>query len=184
MQLLRRTQFGNSILRTVARQQILSSDIQSLIADMRYTLEKKRYGVGLAAPQIGESVAIALIGLKSIPMRPNIKPVSLTLINPQIIRHDAKRAGMREGCISGPDIYAKAMRYKRLRLRWLDEKARVYEKDFDGLIAQVIQHEVDHLNGVLFVDRVKDPSTYVTFSEYKKIRLAEGKAQAAKSKNS
>jgi peptide deformylase len=72
-------------------------------------------------------------------------------------------------------MYGKAMRYEKLRIRWLDDKAHRHEKNFEGLLAQVIQHEVDHLNGILFVDKVKDPKTYVTFSEYKKIRLSEKK---------
>jgi len=174
MRLLRRTQFGNLLLRTVAhrltKKEIHSAVIQDLLADMHYTLEKKRYGVGLAAPQVGQSLAIAIIGLKPTPTRPKIKPLSLILINPEIIVHSGKRTAMWEGCISGPDMYGKALRYPKLRLRWLDEAARQHEQDFAGLPAQVIQHEVDHLNGVLFVDHVKDPKTYVTFSEYKKIR--------------
>ena len=181
MRLLRRTQFGNPVLRTAARrlteEEIHSSTIQALLLDMRYTLEKKRYGVGLAAPQIGKSLAIAIIGLKPTPTRPTVKPLSLTLINPEIITHNGKPIAMWEGCISGPDMYGKAMRYPKLRLRWLDETARKHEEIFEDLPAQVIQHEVDHLNGVLFVDHVKDPKTYVTFSEYKKIRKSERKAQ-------
>ena len=74
MRLLRRTQFGNPVLRTAAQhlteEEIHSSIIQALLLDMRYTLEKKRYGVGLAAPQIGKSLAIAIIGLKPTPTRP------------------------------------------------------------------------------------------------------------------
>jgi peptide deformylase len=144
---------------------------------MRYTLEKKHYGVGLAAPQVGQPLAIAVLGLKPTPTRPDIKELSITLINPEIITHADKRTPMWEGCISGPDMYGKAMRYPELRLRWLDERARHHEQDFKGLLAQVVQHEVDHLNGILFVDRVADPKTYVTFSEYKKIRKAEKKSK-------
>lgn len=184
MQLLRRTQFGNPLLRRTARhlttKEILSTTTQNLLRDMRYTLEKKRYGVGLAAPQVGESIAIAIIELKPTPTRPKTKPLSLTLINPEIIAHHGKLTAMWEGCISGPNMYGKAMRYPKLRLRWHDDTAHRCEKDFEGLVAQVIQHEIDHLNGILFVDKVKDPKTYVTFSEYKKIRDAERKATKSK----
>jgi peptide deformylase len=148
---------------------------------MRYTLTEKRYGVGLAAPQIGEPLAIAIIGLKPTPTRPNTPKLSLTLINPVIVSHSGKRSGEWEGCISGPDMYGKAMRYRKIRLRWLDGQARKREKDFEGLVAQVIQHEVDHLNGILFVDRVRDSKTYVTGAEYKKIRAAETKRSGVKS---
>jgi peptide deformylase len=181
MRILRRTQFGNPILRTACRQlskqDILSATTRELVRDMRYTLEKKHYGVGLAAPQVGQPLAIAVIGLKPTPTRPDIKEVSITLINPEIIVHASQRLPMWEGCISGPDMYGKAMRYPKVRLRWLDERARHHEQDFEGLLAQVVQHEIDHLNGVLFVDRVADSKTYVTFSEYKKIRKAEKKSK-------
>jgi peptide deformylase len=179
MRILRRTQFGNPILRTaskqLSKQDILSTKTRELVRDMRYTLEKKHYGVGLAAPQVGQPLAIAVIGLKPTPTRPDIKEVSITLINPEIVVHSDKRIPLWEGCISGPDMYGKAMRYPKVRVQWLDEKARHHEQDFGGLLAQVIQHEIDHLNGILFVDRVADPKTYVTFSEYKKIRKAEKK---------
>jgi peptide deformylase len=179
MEILRRTQFGNPILRTSAKQlskpEILSADTQSFIADMRYTLEKKRYGVGLAAPQVGRSIALAIIGLKPTPTRPKAPVIAMTLINPTIVAHSKRRSARWEGCISGPDMYGKALRYPTLRLAWVDEQGYPHEEDFKGLVAQVIQHEVDHLNGILFVDRVRDSKTYVTFSEYKKIRRAEKK---------
>jgi peptide deformylase len=179
MRLYRRTQFGNPILRTsskaLTRQEIVSKQIQELLRDMRYTLEKRQYGVGLAAPQIGKGVMVAVVGLKPSPTRPNIEKVDMDLINPVITKYYGKTTGMWEACISGSELYGKAARYEKIRLVWQDKKAQRHEKDFDGLLAQVIQHEVDHLNGVLFVDRVKDPKTYVTFSEYKKIRKAENK---------
>jgi len=140
---------------------------------MRYTLEKKQYGVGLAAPQIGKGVAVIVIGLKPTPTRPNIEKLDIILVNPIITKFYGKPIGMWEACISGSELYGKAIRYKKVKLTWLDEKAQKHEKNFDGLIAQVIQHEVDHLSGILFVDRVEDPKTYITFSEYKKLRKAE-----------
>ena len=177
MKLLRRTQFGNPILRGKARalsvQEITSKDIQELLRNMRYTLEHKAYGVGLAAPQIGESVSIAIIGSKPTPTRPKSPKLNMTIINPKIVKRYDATEPMWEGCISGPDMYAQVPRYKRIRLQWIDEKGLTHRKDFDGLLAQIIQHEVDHLNGVLFVERVTDPKTYVMFSEYRKIRKAE-----------
>ena len=174
MKILKRTQFGNPILRQEATRlsngDIMSDKIQSLIRDMYYTLEKKRYGVGLAAPQVGESVALAVVGIKPTPTRPDAQEECLTVINPRIIKTYGNRTGMREACISGGDLYAKAMRYKKVRLHWLDETAAVHEQDFEGLMAHVLQHEIDHLNGILFVDKVKDTKTYMTFSEYNKIR--------------
>lgn len=182
MHVLKRTQFGNSILRTPAqtlsKQAILSPVTQDLLKDMRYTLDKKRYGVGLAAPQVGHPLAMAIVGLKPTPTRPQTPIVSLALINPEIVSRRGTQVGMWEACISGAEMYAKVLRYPKVRVRWYDEKAHRHEKDFEGLVAQVLQHEIDHLNGILFVDRVTDPKTYVTFSEYKKLRKAEKKAAA------
>lgn len=79
---------------------------------------------------------------------------------------------MWEGCISGSEIYALAMRYKKITVAYLDEKAKQHVQTYTGLLAQVMQHEIDHLNGILFVDRVKDTKSYITTSEYKKRRKA------------
>lgn len=86
---------------------------------------------------------------------------------------------MWEGCISGLELYAQVPRYKKLRLKWMDEQAKTHEQDFEGFIAHVIQHEVDHLKGVLYVDRIKDTKSIITIREYKKMRERE-RAQATK----
>jgi len=176
MKLLRRTQFGNPILRAPAlrlsKAEILSAETQDLIANMYHTLEIKKYGVGLAAPQVGQPVALALVYIQPTDRRPDVKPAKLTIINPEIVATNGRRAALWEGCLSFGSLqdppFAKVPRYSRIRLKYLDEQAKPHEKEFEGLMAHVIQHEVDHLNGILFVDRVKDTTTYVTLSEYKK----------------
>ena len=179
MKILRRTQFGNPILRSVSKQvtkkEITSKTFKELIKNMRYTLAHKNYGVGLAAPQIGELVALAIIGSKPTPTRPKAPTLDMTLINPRIIRKYGKPEPMWEGCISGPDMYGKTDRYKKVRLEWIDHKGIKHTETFEGLLAQIIQHEVDHLRGVLFVDRVSDTKSYMTFSEYRKKSKADAK---------
>jgi peptide deformylase len=183
MKLLRRTRFGDPILRRQAqpltREEILSTEIQELIQDMRFTVQKKRYGVGLAAPQIGKSLAISVINIKATPTRPQLENFNATIINPAIVEKIGKRVGMWEGCIScgvGADLlYAKALRYKKIRARWQDEQACQHEGGFDGIIAHVLQHEIDHLNGILFVDRVRDNKTMITIGEYKKHYLPKSR---------
>jgi peptide deformylase len=179
MKIYKRTQFGNPILRKTAlrltNEQINSEKVKSIINNMKYTLAQKEYGIGLAAPQIGESIAVCIIALKPTPTRPNNKELKMTMINPLITKIYGVEEGMWEACISGSDIYAKASRFKRIHLRWQNEKGDVEERDFDGIVAQVIQHEVDHLNGILFVDRVLDSKTYITFSEYKKLHKIKNK---------
>ncbi len=169
---LHKTELGNPILRTVAQRltlnDIVSDHIQQLITDMYYTLEHRQYGVGLAAPQVGHPLAISVIDTKPTPTRPELQRQILTIINPIITMTYGRKSHMWEGCISGAELYAKVPRYKKIRLSWQDESADTHEQDFDGFLAHVIQHEVDHLNGVLFVDRVTDTHSYMTFTEYKK----------------
>jgi peptide deformylase len=174
--ILRKTNFGNPILREVSRtltsDEIISADIQTLIGDMRHTTAKKQYGVGLAAPQVGVAVALSVIAIKPTPSRPDSMEFDQVIINPEVIEGIGSRIGMWEGCISfgsGEDTpYAKALRYKKVRVRYLDERAVLHEEVLEGLPAHVFQHEVDHLNGILFVDRVRDSKTYITIGEYKK----------------
>lgn len=144
---------------------------------MYYTLEHRKYGVGLAAPQVGEGIALCIVGIKETPTRPDLEKVQLTLINPEIVMTYGYRKPMWEGCISGSELYAQVPRYKKLRLKWQDERAHKHEADFDGFMAHVIQHEVDHLNGILYVDRIKDTKSIMTMREYKKQMLRERKAK-------
>lgn len=177
MRVLRRTQFGNPILRTQTRRlskpEILSEDVQGLIADMRYTVKQKKYGVGLASTQVGKDVAISIVAIKPTPTRPKLEKLELILINPEIVQEYGEKEPMWEGCISFGDTknfpYAQVPRYPKVRVTWLDEKAVRHEQDFDGMAAHVLQHEIDHLNGILFVDRVEDPKSYMNLSEYKKM---------------
>ena len=98
--------------------------------------------------------------------------VDMVIINPKIVKTYGQKSPMWEGCISFGDTqnfpYAKVPRYKKVRLSYDDEHGQHHEADFDGFVAHVIQHETDHLNGVLFVDRVVDTTTYITVAEYKK----------------
>jgi peptide deformylase len=170
------TRFGNPILRDRATElsvdEIQSDDIQSLIADMAYTLLKEDYGVGIAAPQVGRSVALSVIGIKPTPNRPNLEPFSTTIINPKITETYGEPEPKWEACIScgaGDNIlYAQVARFNKVKLTWLDETAKSREEIVDGFVAHVVQHEVDHLNGILFLDRVEDPTTYMMADEYQK----------------
>lgn len=178
--------FGNPILRLKAQKlsddEITSDEIQQFILDMYYTLEHKKYGVGVAASQLGRSIAISVIDTKPTPTRPELTRHKLTIINPEITKVYGYKVSSWEGCISGTELYAQVPRYKKVRLKWQDEKNTVHEEDFDGFLAHVIQHEVDHLNGILFVDKVKDTKSYMTFKEYRKMRKAVSK-KSSKSKS-
>ena len=174
--ILNATRFGNPILRSKTRRltlaEIKSENIQTLIDNMRHTLVKKAYGVGIAAPQVGVGIALSVIGIKPTPNRPNLESFETVLINPEIVETYGNKKRPWEGCIScgtgNNTLFAQVPRYKRIKLRWINEKGEQREEILEGFIAHVVQHEVDHLNGVLFVDRVKDPSTFMMADEYRK----------------
>jgi peptide deformylase len=183
MKILRRTQFGNSVLRQKAKhlgkEEILSDEIQILIKNMQHTLLNRNYGIGIAAPQVGKSVAMSVIELRATRTRPKLPKkewISMVIINPEVIMTYDKPVEQWEGCLSFDNAFAKVPRYKKIRVRYQDEKAKVHEKDLDGLLAHVFQHETDHLNGVLFVDKVKNTKSYMTESEYIKMRKKEDKS--------
>jgi peptide deformylase len=189
--ILKRTVFGNPMLSAPARRlsevDINSLKIQTLIDDMRHTLQVKKYGVGLAAPQVGQSVALSVIGIKPTPSRPDAQSEDMVIINPEIVKTYGSRAQKWEGCISfgtsSRDFpYAKTLRWRKVRVRYLDEHGRRHEKDFSGLLAHVLQHEIDHLNGILFTERIKDPKTLMMMSEYKKHFLPQERAGARRRK--
>jgi len=182
--ILERTEFGNPILRKKAKRltksEILSDDIQHFIADLKYTCEERKYGVGLAASQVGRSLAISVIAIKPTKSRPGLSRFETTIINPEIIEYMGDKEQMWEGCLSFSSIedpvFAKAERYTKVRVRYLDESADLHEEILDGFVAHVFQHETDHCNGVLFVDKVKDSSTWMNASEYQKMKKQESKA--------
>lgn len=177
MNKLRISEFGSLILREVAQpiptEDITTPKIKQLIAGMKALLVERELGVGLAAPQVGVSLAIAVIAIRPSVRRPDAMPFDLVIINPKILETFGNRKQLYEGCISGgpgkAGIYARVPRYQKIRLRYQDEAGLFHEKKFDGLIAHIIQHEVDHLNGILFVDKVKDTRSYITYKEYMKL---------------
>lgn len=175
MNILKLTRFGNPILREKARelsaQEIKSDKIQQLIANIRYTNEQKKYGVGLAAPQVGVSVSLSVIGIKPTPARPHLEPFEQVIVNPTY-EGIGRRASMWEGCQSSGTgkntLFAKVLRYKKIVATWHDESATLHHETLDGFVAHVFQHETDHLDGILFVDKVRDSTTYMLADEYRK----------------
>ena len=105
-------------------------------------------GIGLAAPQVGvlDRVIVVDVHEKGEPPNP------IRLANPEIVWSSDEKAVCEEGCLSVPEQYAEVTRPQRIRVRYLDEKNQQQEIEADGMLATCIQHEIDHLNGVLFVD--------------------------------
>jgi peptide deformylase len=130
----------------------IDKKVKKLIKDMKKTLviQDDPEGIGLAAPQVGKNLKIFI-------MKPDKKIT--TVINPKVLKVYRTRKKKRkdhkimEGCLSLPHYYSPIGRAKKVKISYLDEKGKKIVKTFDGLEAQIVLHEVDHLNGVLFVDR-------------------------------
>ncbi len=152
---------GNPILREKAveltKEEILSTETKSLIKDMYDTMISAE-GIGLAAPQIGVKKQIAIIGTPGETERyENIEDIpTMIIINPKISTLDKTPLGNWEGCLSVPYLRGYVERPVEIKLDYLDEKAKQKSMKVSGFHATVVQHEVDHLNGILYIDRVKD----------------------------
>lgn len=176
MKPLKLIQFGNPVLRetskSLGKTEIHSSKVKELIKAMRYTLMSQKLGVGLAAPQVGQGLALAIVVIQPTAHRPDVEPFQSVLINPVITQTFGHKKQLWEGCISSgkgqAGLFAKVPRYSKIKVKFTDETGKQYHQEFTGLPAHVIQHEVDHLNNVLFVDRVKDTTSYMTYGEYLK----------------
>jgi peptide deformylase len=106
-------------------------------------------GIGLAAPQVGVNLRLAVIDLM-----PDDKPAPMVLVNPEIVAASAELATREEGCLSLPGQYADVTRPARVKVRYHDEAGVKREVEAEGLLAACLQHEIDHLDGVLFVDHI------------------------------
>jgi peptide deformylase len=126
-------------------------------------------GAGLAANQVGEliRIAVAEVPESGNPRYPYKPPIPLTvMVNPVIEPIGPKKLPIIEGCLSVPSIRAELERFAAIRVHYLDRDGIACEDTFEGLSAGTFQHEVDHLDGVLFLDRVTDPRTFMTWEEF------------------
>jgi peptide deformylase len=156
--------YGNPILRQRgAPVEKLTPEIKQLIADMLETMHE-RHGVGLAAQQIGRALQLTVIDVSTVDDRPstlelNGKPADpkdimpLVLINP-VIQPTGEAVNAGEGCLSFPEIFAEIPRPAWVNVKALDKNFKPIELSAGGLLSRAIQHEVDHLNGILFIDRM------------------------------
>ncbi|MEG3086372.1 peptide deformylase [Sphingomonas sp. PB4P5] len=144
-------------LRAVAKPVAEVDDaVRSIVADMFDTMYDAR-GIGLAATQVAIEQRIVTIDLQEPESdEEDAKPVRSphVFINPELVSVSEELSSYSEGCLSIPEQYAEVQRPARCRLKWLDEQGASHEQDFDGLMATAIQHEIDHLNGVLFIDHI------------------------------
>jgi len=163
---------GNPLLRERSRDvtpgELATPAVQALIDDLIDTMRAAN-GAGIAAPQIGELVRIATIEVADNPRYPYKPRIPLTVVvNPVVEPLDDELVEINEGCLSVPNLRGNVMRHVTVRVRYLDRHGVEHDEVKRGLTAGTFQHELDHLDGVLFVDRVHDPHSLATWEQFER----------------
>ena len=147
---------------------VTGAEIQGLIADLIDTMRNAN-GAGIAANQIGVPLRVAVIEVNDNTRYPYKPPIPLTVVvNPVIEPIDDELVGINEGCLSVPNLRGMVNRHVNIRVRSLDEHGRPRDEIKRGLTAGTYQHECDHLDGRLFLDRVTDPTTFTTWEQFER----------------
>jgi len=129
----------------IGEDKIKTEEFQALCADMALTMQKKD-GVGLAAPQIARNIRMIVVATKDGPQ---------CMINPVLTNKSWAKEWGEEGCLSVPDVFGQVKRHKKTRCEYLDIKGGRRNVEAAGLLARILQHEIDHLDGVLFIDKAR-----------------------------
>ena len=153
------------VLRDIAKEvpleQIKSNRIKAILEEMKEALEGQEDGVAIAAPQIGYSLRIFIVSGKIVNIIKSEKKqkipaeAPIVFINPEIIKISKEKRVVEEGCLSVRYLYGKVSRGLKATIEAHDENGKKFERGGTGLLAQIFQHEVDHLNGILFIDKTK-----------------------------
>lgn len=149
--------YGMSVLRKVA-QEIPEDfeDLDQLIADLFETMRASD-GIGLAAPQLGKSLRIFVVDTSPVSEdkgEPELKDFKKVFINPYILDEWGDRWSFEEGCLSVPNLREEVSRPSNIRIEYYDENWKLHEEEYKGIRARVLQHEYDHLDGKIFVDKI------------------------------
>ena len=152
----------------------VTDDIRQLLDDMLATMYDAP-GVGLAAPQVGVSKRILVVDCAP----RDADPQPMKLINPEIVSASDDLSTYEEGCLSFPDQYADVKRPSRVTVRYLDENGTRQEVDAGGLLATCIQHEIDHLDGIVFVDHLSTVKRGMIMRKLQKLMRGKDRAAAA-----
>lgn len=137
-----------SLRRTCTAVEVFDDGLRELVAQMERTMVAQR-GIGLAAPQVGRDLRLLLAEHEG-----GKRPQILALANPEIVWTSSERDKFSEGCLSLPEIFEDVVRPVAIRVRYQDVAGNEQELEDDGMLARIVQHEVDHLDGVLFVDHL------------------------------
>ncbi|MEE2997108.1 MAG: peptide deformylase [Pseudomonadota bacterium] len=151
----------------------VDDDVRRLMDDMLQTMYAAP-GVGLAAPQVGISKRVVVVDVS----RPDENSSPMQMVNPEIINSSNVFSVFQEGCLSLPEHFADVKRPDSVRVRYLDYENETRERDLDGFLATCIQHEIDHLDGVLFVDHISSLKRGMILRKLTKLKKADAKAEA------
>lgn len=163
--LLKIYKYGDDVLNLKAKNvKNIDEEIIKLIQQMSATMYNTYNGIGLAAPQVGQSLQLSVIDLS---MGENPEQ-AMILINPEIIEANGAEDGD-EGCLSLPGITMPVKRKTGLLLKYFDINGKEFRQEFEGFMARVIQHEIDHLDGVLIIDRVSSLKRQMVKKEIKRL---------------
>src|SRR6056297_2605111 len=147
--------YGSPVLRKVARPVEQNEEGLDEFIDNLWDTMYQSDGIGLASPQVGKSVRIFVIdGTPLEEDDPSLKDFKVTFINPEILDRQGDDKTYEEGCLSIPNIREEIVRPEKVRIRYYDRDWNLHEEEYGGIAARIIQHEYDHLQGVLFTDKV------------------------------
>src|SRR5881398_1648113 len=163
------------VLRQISKPvEVFDAALKTLVADMFETMYQAP-GIGLAAVQVGVPIRLLVIDLQE-PEEEGGEPVRdpRVFINPEILLHSDSEVPYTEGCLSVPDQYAEVLRPDRIRAKWQDDKGGTHEAEIDGLLAICLQHEMDHLEGILFIDHLSKLKRDMVLKKLAKLRKERG----------
>ena len=169
--ILRITRLGEPVLRKILKpiRRPASAEVQRLIENMIVTMKKAK-GVGIAANQVGVDQRIFIVAPEPsarYPHSPSMPP--LAMINPKVLSRSRKMQTDWEGCLSIPGLRAKVPRHYALKIEFTARDGQRHSAELTGFIARIFQHENDHINGHVYLDRVRDTRTFMTEQEYRKL---------------
>ncbi|MBD2307917.1 peptide deformylase [Chroococcidiopsis sp. FACHB-1243] len=164
-------QLGNPILRSKAKfvENIDEPQIQQLIDDLLITV-KQANGVGIAAPQVGVSDRIFIVASRPNPRYPHAPEMEPTpMINPKILACSSESVKGWEGCLSIPGIRGSVPRDRAIEVEYSDRYGKLHKRELTDFVARIFQHELDHLDGIVFLDRLETNHDIITEQEYQKL---------------
>ncbi|PSB24277.1 peptide deformylase [Stenomitos frigidus] len=170
-ELLEVIELGNPLLRQQAQwvEAVPSERIQTLVENLLVTV-KEANGVGIAAPQVAQSDRLFIVASRPnlrYPNAPTMEPTAM--INPSLLAHSDETVNGWEGCLSIPGIRGQVLRYQAIEVEYTGRDGKLHKQELTDFVARIFQHELDHLDGIVFIDRVESTQDLITEREYQRL---------------